>query len=154
MYIFRNKSDDESRIYSDAKNLGFAWDLTYLKKNNFKISSDINFQGKSTIDLAKFIYFILAYYCNPKDQIKNRLKQKNVENLDEEYRNVIEHTQFKHSDTRYREIKRKKKILPLRVVTFSAITVMTMILILLFVDFGYIILNGITYLVCVHLVWI
>jgi hypothetical protein len=93
----------------------------------------------------------LYYYCNPKDQIKNRLKHNNVQNIENEYQKIIQKTQFKFSNGRYAVIYRKKETLLIKIFCYSAITVIVMILILLFVDSGYPILNIILYAVTIFM---
>jgi hypothetical protein len=148
MYLFRNKEVGSVK-YQNVKNIGFTWQGNDSNRKEFIISSDLSFQGKSTIDLAKFIYFLLYQYCNPKNQIKNRLKQKHIINVELETQSIIEKSKFEVSDTRFREIYRKKKKLLIKVFSFCTITAIVMSLVLIFLDSGYLILDIIIYVITI-----
>lgn len=133
MYFFdKDLKMDESVKYSDVKNVVFSQNSSEPSKK-FSIHLEFFYQPKSTKDSLKFMYFLLYNYCNPKVQIKNILKDKSVLNIEEEFQKVIQKSIFNISNERYTDIYKKKEGLLIKIISYMAITVIVIFLIISFV---------------------
>lgn len=135
MYLFDNVSDGKSVKYSDMKFINFYGFPIHAHKKKFYVNLGLNFKIKSNIDSLKFMYFLLYYYCNPKIQIKNRLKNQNVQNAEEGSQKIIKKSLFKISNERYTDIYKKKESLIIKYVSYELLTFIIIILLLLFVHY-------------------
>ena len=135
MYFFDNKMKvDESVKYSEVKNVFLNQFSPYEQSKKFLIHLEYFSQIKSTKDSLKFIYFLLNNYCNPKVQIKNTLKDKRIPNIEDEFQKIIQKSIFNISNERYTDIHKKKEGFLIKIISYMAITIVVIILIISFVN--------------------
>ncbi|MHA1374894.1 MAG: hypothetical protein ACTSR7_11400 [Promethearchaeota archaeon] len=136
MYLFDNivsRTVAEPVKYSDSEYINFVGWPIHSKKKKFYVNLSMYFKLKSNIDTLEFMYFLLNYYCNPKIQIKNRLKNQNEYDKEREFQKIIDKSKFKISNERSIEIHKKKEGLLIRYVCYEILTFFIMISLLLFV---------------------
>jgi hypothetical protein len=135
MYYFdKEMKVDESVKYSEVKNLFFNQISPYELSKNFLIHLEYFSQIKSTKYSLKFMYFLLYNYCNPKIQIKNKLKDKSVLSIEDEFQNIIQKSIFNMSNERYIDIHKKKEGLLKNIICYMAITLIVIFLIISFIN--------------------
>ena len=135
MYFFDNEMKmDESAKYSEVKNVFFDQVSPYEPSKKFSIHLEYFSQTKSTENSLKFMYFLLYNYCNPKIQIKNTLKDKRIPNIEEDFQNIIQKSIFNISNERYTDIHKKKEGFLIKIISYMAITIVVIFLIISFVN--------------------
>jgi len=135
MYFFDNKMKmDGSTKYSDVKNVFFDQASPYEPSKKFSIHLEYFSQIKSTKNSLKFMYFLLYNYCNPKVQIKNTLKDKRIPNIEDEFQKIIQKSIFNISNERYTDIHKKKEGFLIKIISYMAITIVVIFLIISFVN--------------------
>ncbi len=136
MYLFdsrRSITGVEPVKYIDSKFINFLGWPIHSKKKKFYVNLGVDFPIKSSIDSLKFMYFLLHYYCNPKKQIKNRLENQSVVNVEEEFQKIINKSIYKISNERYLDVYKKNERHLIKYTSYEILTFVIMILLLLFV---------------------
>ncbi|MHA1671412.1 MAG: hypothetical protein ACTSV5_12660 [Promethearchaeota archaeon] len=119
--------------YRDSEYINFVGWSIHSHKKKFYINLGIYFKLESNIDSLEFMYFLLNDYCNPKIQIKNRLKNQNVHDIEGEFQKIINKSTFKISNERLIDIYKKKGSHLIKYTIYEILTFFIMISLLLFI---------------------
>lgn len=136
MYLFDSidsRTVAKPKKYSDSEYVNFMGWPIHSKKKKFYVNLGIYFKLESNIDSLEFMYFLLNDHCNPKIQIKNRLKNQNVYDIEGEFQKIINKSTFKISNERSIDIYKKKGSHLIKYTSYEILTFFIMISLLLFV---------------------